>query len=464
MASTYSTRIRLELQATGENDSTWGTKANTVFSLIDEARGGFLAKGVGGSSDVTLTALNSLSDESRQAVLEFTGVLTGNISVIVPTVEMWWFFKNSTSGAFTLTVKPVAGSGIVVTQGEEALLFCDGTDVVDLNMALSTRSIATGVGLSGGGDLTADRTLALDITNLSTATGATGDEIAIHNLVAGAPRKMTLGNLTGAIDINGTASATIVAADELLFYDINADANRKTTAQDIINLTVTATSFPAGTKMLFQQTAAPTGWTKDVTHNDKALRVTTGTAGSAGATAFTTVFGAVNTGSTVLAESELPVHSHGGSTLVVSTTSGHTHGPGSLSTNSTGSHTHSGVGLTTLTNGLHTHTLTTRMGAEDRDQFGGSTTSVADSAVDGPTNRTDVTSASTTGTHSHTIAGATASDGSHTHTISAGASATDGIHNHTITGSSGTTGAGAGHTHTMAIDVAYVDLIIATKD
>jgi len=50
-----------------------------------------------------------------------------------------------------------------------------------------------------------------------------------------------------------------------------------------------ASGFPSGTLMLFQQTAAPTGWTKETTHNDKALRVVTGTAGSGGTTAFSTV-------------------------------------------------------------------------------------------------------------------------------------------------------------------------------
>lgn len=60
--------------------------------------------------------------------------------------------------------------------------------------------------------------------------------------------------------------------------------------------TVTATSgllpFPSGTRLLFQQTAAPTGWTKDTTHNDKALRVVSGTVTAGGTTPFTTVFAA----------------------------------------------------------------------------------------------------------------------------------------------------------------------------
>lgn len=70
-------------------------------------------------------------------------------------------------------------------------------------------------------------------------------------------------------------------------------------------------AFPAGTKMLFQQTAAPTGWTKDTTHNNKALRVVTGAVSSGGATAFTSVFGSgIVTGGTALTIAQMPAHSH----------------------------------------------------------------------------------------------------------------------------------------------------------
>jgi hypothetical protein len=68
--------------------------------------------------------------------------------------------------------------------------------------------------------------------------------------------------------------------------------------------------FPTGTKMLFQQTAAPTGWTKDTTHNDKALRVVTGTASSGGTNAFSTVLSG-STGETTLSIAQIPAHDHG---------------------------------------------------------------------------------------------------------------------------------------------------------
>jgi len=62
-------------------------------------------------------------------------------------------------------------------------------------------------------------------------------------------------------------------------------------------------SIPSGSLMLFQQTTAPTGWTKQTTHNDKALRVVSGSASSGGSTAFTSVFTSRGV--------PLPEHSHG---------------------------------------------------------------------------------------------------------------------------------------------------------
>lgn len=68
--------------------------------------------------------------------------------------------------------------------------------------------------------------------------------------------------------------------------------------------------FPAGTLMLFAQTTAPTGWTKSTTHNDKALRVVSGTAGSGGAVAFSTVFGRTATDGMSLSVAQMPAHTH----------------------------------------------------------------------------------------------------------------------------------------------------------
>lgn len=75
-----------------------------------------------------------------------------------------------------------------------------------------------------------------------------------------------------------------------------------------------AGGVPSGTKSLFQQTSAPAGWTKDTTHNNKALRVVSGTASSGGSVAFTTAFASQTpsgtVGDTTLTLNQIPLHGH----------------------------------------------------------------------------------------------------------------------------------------------------------
>jgi len=80
--------------------------------------------------------------------------------------------------------------------------------------------------------------------------------------------------------------------------------------------------FASGTRMIFHQTAAPTGWTKDTSHNDKALRITSGTVGTGGTVAFETAFasqtpsGSVSTSISgtvanhTLSVDQIPAHGH----------------------------------------------------------------------------------------------------------------------------------------------------------
>lgn len=75
--------------------------------------------------------------------------------------------------------------------------------------------------------------------------------------------------------------------------------------------TLGASPFPAGTKMLFAQASAPTGWTKDATHNDKSLRVVSGTGGgSGGSVAFSTLFGRTAVDGSSLSIAQMAAHNH----------------------------------------------------------------------------------------------------------------------------------------------------------
>ena len=82
MASTFSTSLKLELMATGENAGTWGTKTNTNLSLVEQAIGGYQEIDVA-SSDVTLTMSNASISNARNMVLKLTGTLAGTRVVVI---------------------------------------------------------------------------------------------------------------------------------------------------------------------------------------------------------------------------------------------------------------------------------------------------------------------------------------------------------------------------------------------
>jgi hypothetical protein len=71
-----------------------------------------------------------------------------------------------------------------------------------------------------------------------------------------------------------------------------------------------ASSFPVGTLMLFQQTAAPTGWTKQTTFNDRALRVVSGNCVNGGTYTFSSLFAGISTQGATLDGNTMANHAH----------------------------------------------------------------------------------------------------------------------------------------------------------
>jgi hypothetical protein len=100
------------------------------------------------------------------------------------------------------------------------------------------------------------------------------------------------------VKVPGTAVPTGSMVANAIFDLVYDNAN---SCWIVVGPPMGALSAPAGTKMVFNQTAAPTGWTKDSNHDNKALRLVNGTVGTGGSTAFTTVFG-----SRTIAKANLP--------------------------------------------------------------------------------------------------------------------------------------------------------------
>lgn len=125
MPSTASTSLRLELQATGENLSTWGTKTNTNLDLLEDAIVSETDVTLSGGS-TTLTATNYAADEARAFLITATGT---SGTVTVPATAKPYWVQNNASGTLTLS----NGTNTVeIATGINAFIYNDGTDFVTL--------------------------------------------------------------------------------------------------------------------------------------------------------------------------------------------------------------------------------------------------------------------------------------------------------------------------------------------
>ena len=141
MASSYSTDLKLELMVTGENSGTWGDITNTNLVLLQQSIAGYEEVSIAGGAQTTaLVMSNATLSNARNAVIKFTGTITGNQIVTVPDgIEKTYTFINGTSGNFTVQIKTVSGTGptFAATDKTIKLVYSDGTDIVEYSNNLS---------------------------------------------------------------------------------------------------------------------------------------------------------------------------------------------------------------------------------------------------------------------------------------------------------------------------------------
>lgn len=122
MASTATSRLRLDKQATYDNPETWGVRLNSgTIDMVDDAFGG---SGVTIDGDVILTVENYTADQARSMFLMLDGA--GGFDITVPAVDKLYYVINDCAADVTLT--PLSGTGATVRAGTAAWWRCDGTD------------------------------------------------------------------------------------------------------------------------------------------------------------------------------------------------------------------------------------------------------------------------------------------------------------------------------------------------
>ena len=99
----------------------------------------YTAINVAGSGDYTLTGA-----ELNRIAYKFTGVLTGDRTIVVPaTVQQYWI-NNQTTGSYLFRVKVSGGSGIYLNANATTIVYSDGSSVISANNASSVLSTVSG--------------------------------------------------------------------------------------------------------------------------------------------------------------------------------------------------------------------------------------------------------------------------------------------------------------------------------
>ena len=148
MASTF-TPLGVELQATGENAGTWGSKTNVNLQLIEQISGGFTQQALTSGGTVALTISDSgTGDVAGHRMIEFTGSLSDNAVVTIPLdVQNFYILRNSSSGAHTVQFKYASGSGssftFSATDKGDKIVFAAAND--GTNPDIKTLAIGTGI-------------------------------------------------------------------------------------------------------------------------------------------------------------------------------------------------------------------------------------------------------------------------------------------------------------------------------
>jgi hypothetical protein len=215
MASTYSPLLRIELMGTGDQANTWGVTTNeNLGSLIEQAIAGAVTVNIP-NSNVTLTELNGLPDQSRNMILVATGTLTAVRTIVAPETSKMYIVRNSTTGGFAINVQAGAGNSVTIPNGKTAIIYSDG---VDFNSAVSyllnaaivggtVTGLDTPLAITDGG--TGANNIITARTNIEAAkSGVNSDITGLAALIT--PINVTQGG-TGASNAN-SARANLQAA------------------------------------------------------------------------------------------------------------------------------------------------------------------------------------------------------------------------------------------------------------
>jgi hypothetical protein len=146
MASTYSSDLKLELMATGENAGTWGTKTNTNLELVQQAIAGVESITLSSGSTTALVMSNASISTARNMVIKFATItLSGATTVTIPdSIEKFYIFDcRLITNPTNLTIKTASGTGFTIDASKIYAAYADGTNLNEVSLDTLGGTIGT---------------------------------------------------------------------------------------------------------------------------------------------------------------------------------------------------------------------------------------------------------------------------------------------------------------------------------
>jgi hypothetical protein len=137
MASTFSTDLKLELMATGENAGTWGTKTNTNLNLIQQAIAGFEQITLSSGGTTALVMSNASLSNARNMIIKFATITAGSSTVctIPDSIEKFYIFDcTGVTNPTNLTIKTASGTGFSPDAQKIYAAYSDGTNLNEVSL------------------------------------------------------------------------------------------------------------------------------------------------------------------------------------------------------------------------------------------------------------------------------------------------------------------------------------------
>jgi hypothetical protein len=92
------------------------------------------------SKAVTTGTYTLTASEASNVIQKYTGALSGNVTIIVPSTVQVYYIVNATTGAYTVTISTGSGSSAILTAGTQATLVCDSVNLFNANTILAGSS------------------------------------------------------------------------------------------------------------------------------------------------------------------------------------------------------------------------------------------------------------------------------------------------------------------------------------